>query len=156
MTALTIALWVIAFEVAIAVIVLMLAFFKFSKHTSDTLEETQNLVKSLEKRIDTVGIELESTVKNTDEATVHLKKTFHNTEKATSFINAALPIASLILLFRGITIPISGINVNTKKEKQNSIISTIMNAGKWLVVLQQGFSFYKKYIGRGGKSNGRK
>ncbi len=157
MTALTIALWVIATEVAVAVVVLLFMFFKFSKQTNATLEETQNLVKSLEKKVDIVGAEFENTVKNTNEATVHLKKTLNNAEKATSFLNLILPIASVVLLFRGITLPVTGINVSAKKEKQSSTLSTLMNIGKWLVALQQGLSIYKKYTkNRGGKSNGRK
>ncbi len=157
MVALTIALWVIAVEIAIAVAVLLFVVLRLGKNTSDALNETQSLVKSLEKRVDNVGMRLESTVKNADQATVHLKGTLHNTEKATSFINAALPIVSLILLFRGITVPITGVSVNAKKEKQSSILSSIMNVGKWFIAIQQGASIFKKYTeNRGGKKNGRK
>ena len=150
------ALWIIATEIAVVAVVLVIAFVKLGRETKNTLSETQTLVKSLEKRVDTLGAELENTAKNTTQAADHLKKTLSNTEKATSFLNAALPILSIVLLFRGITLPISSLPVGGKKEKQSSVLSTLMNVGKWLAILQQGFVIYKKYSrGKGGKGDGR-
>ncbi len=150
-------LLIIAVEIALLVVALIIGLVIFVRKTRATLNDTQNLVKSLEERVDELSEELRKSLKNTTEATVHLKKTLNNTEKATSFLNAALPVLSLVLLWKGITLPLpSSVNIAENKNKRNSVLSTISNVGKWVAAVGQGYALYNKYFKtRGGKKNGR-
>ncbi len=150
-------LLIIAVEIALLVVALIIGLVIFVRKTRATLNDTQNLVKSLEERVDELSEELRKSLDNTTEATVHLKKTLNNTEKATSFLNAALPVLSLVLLWKGITLPLpSSVNIPEDKNKRNSVLSTISNVGKWVAAAWQGYALYNKYFKtRGGKKNGR-
>ena len=160
MSSIEVALWIIAVEIAAVVIVGIFFLLKFFKRTDATLSETQNLVKNLEEKIDSIGRELEDTVKNASGATVHLKKTLENTEKATRFLNAALPIISLVLLWRGISIPLPSrvsVKSNSSEKKENGVFSTVNNIGKLALGVAQGYSIYKRYFGnRGGERDERR
>ena len=72
-------------------------------------------------------------------------------------MNAALPVLSLVLLWKGITLPLpSSVNIAENKNKRNSVLSTISNVGKWVAAAWQGYALYNKYFKtRGGKKNGR-
>ncbi len=155
MNSIAIILLIIAIELALIVVAVIVSFAVFIRKTKGTLEETQNLVKSLEDRVNELSNEIKVSLKNTTEATEHLKKTLNNTEKATAFLNSALPIISLVLLWRGITVPLpSGLGANNTKRKNGSIISTISNIGKWAAAVGQGYALYKKFKSKGGKRNG--
>jgi hypothetical protein len=159
MNSIEVALWFIAVEIAVVVVVGVVFLLKFFKRTDATLSETQDLVKTLEDKVDSIGEELENTAKNATDATVHLKKTLENTEKATRFLNTVLPIVSLILLWRGIAIPLpSSVPSRDKNGKQSSsLMTTLNNLGKLALGLTQGYSIYKRYFGnKGGEKNGRK
>jgi hypothetical protein len=159
MNSIEVALWFIAVEIAVVVVVGVVFLLKFFKRTDATLSETQDLVKTLEDKVDSIGEELENTAKNATDATVHLKKTLENTEKATRFLNTVLPIVSLILLWRGIAIPLpSSVSSRDKNGKQSSsLMTTLNNLGKLALGLTQGYSIYKRYFGnKGGEKNGRK
>jgi len=160
MSSIEVALWVIAVEIAIVVIAGVFFLLKFFKRTDATLSETQNLVKNLEEKVDNIGKELENTAKNATGATVHLKKTLENTEKATRFLNAALPIISLVLLWRGISIPLPSrvyVKDNSSGKKEGGVMTTLNNIGKLALGITQGYSIYKKYFGnRGGERSERR
>lgn len=157
MNSVTVVLWIIAVEIALLVVALIIGLTIFVRKTRATLNDAQNLVKSLEERMDTLSKELDNTLKNTSESAVHLKKTLSNTEKATSFLNAVLPVFSLVLFWKGITLPLpSSVDVGENKNKRNSVLSTISNIGKWIAAAWQGYALYNKYFKtRGGKKNGR-
>ncbi len=161
MNSITVVLLIIAIEIALLVVALIVGLTVFIRKTRATLDDTQNLVKSLEERVNELSKELGESLKNTTEATVHLKKTLNNTEKATAFINTALPILSLVLLWKGITLPLpAGVNASEARKKNSSIMGAISNIGKWMAAAGQGYMIYKKYFNskmtRGGKNNGRK
>jgi len=160
MSSIEVALWIIAVEIAVVVIAGVFFLLKFFKRTDATLSETQDLVKNLEEKVNSIGKELEDTAKNATGATVHLKKTLENTEKATRFLNAALPIISLVLLWRGISIPLpSRVSVkdNSSGKKEGGVMTTLNNIGKLALGIAQGYSIYKKYFGnKGGERNERR
>ncbi len=160
MSSIEVALWVIAVEIAVVVVAGVIFLLKFSKRTDATLSETQSLVKNLEEKVDSIGKELEDTVKNATGATVHLKKTLENTEKATRFLNTALPIISLVLLWRGISIPFpSKVSVGSSNsgKREGGVMNTLNNIGKLALGITQGYSIYKKYfVSRGGDRNERR
>ena len=161
MSSIEVALWVIAVEIAVVVVAGVFFLLKFFKRTDATLSETQSLVKNLESKVDSIGKELEDTAKNATGATVHLKKTLENTEKATRFLNTALPIISLVLLWRGISIPLpSKVSLgssNSTGKKEGGVMNTLNNIGKLALGITQGYSIYKKYFGsRGGERNERR
>ncbi len=156
MNNIAVALFVIAFEIAVVAVVLVVGFFMFARSTKSTLEETQKLVQSLEERVNELGDEFKESLKNANEATAHLKKTLSNTEKATAFVNAALPVLSGILLWKGINLPAPVVFQNTKETRKSA--SLMSNLGKLLGLAGEGYMIYKKYFAKskGGNKNGRK
>ena len=151
MTSLVIAVWGLLIVTTIGVVVMLIFIFKMKKSTEKMLNETENLIKRVEEQIDSLGKNLNETTENTKDATFHLKNVLKNTEKTSEFIKLATPFAIVLFAMQGF--------IKKTDSKQSSILDKMVNIGKFLVAVQQGFLVAKKISSnkKGGTENyGRK
>lgn len=151
MTSLIIAVWGLLIVATVGVVVMLVFIFKMKKSTEKMLNETENLIKKVEEQIDNLGKNLNETTENTKDATFHLKNALKNMEKISKFINLATPFATVLLVMQGF--------IKKTDSKQSNILGKMINVGKFLVAVQQGFLVAKKISSnkKGGIANyGRK
>lgn len=146
MQALVIAIWILVIEVTAGLIFLIFILLNLRKEIRGVLEESQNLVKSLREKVDTVGSDLEKTMKNSSEITDGVKKTVNKMNTALTIGAFIAPIVGIFYLFRK--------ESNDKKNtKSTSSLRHLLNMGRFAMGMYEGYSIYRKNFAKGGKKN---
>lgn len=144
MDSISIALWVIATEGIILLIIFIFFLIAIRREASNTLKETQALLKTLENKVSLLSDELHNTLKNTTDITSHAKQSMKK-------------IDGLLMLVGGaaIALPIiSAARKSKNKENSSNILGRLVSLGSFLVSVQKGFNLYRKFTRKEDKTNG--
>lgn len=144
MNSIIIALWVIATEGIILLIIFIFFFVAIRREISNTLKETQTLLKTLENKVSLLSDELHNTLKNTTDITSHAKQSMKKIDGILMLIGGAAIAVPLI----------SGARKSKSKENSSSILGKLLSFGSFLVSVQKGFDLYRKFARKEDRTNG--
>lgn len=127
--ALTIAVWIIALTLLLGVAGTFVFLLNFQRDISKTLTQIDITLKAVEGNVNTLSEELHKTLKNTTGVTEETKKLVRNVNTITT-LNAILS-------------PLTQIQSKTNTGN----LTKILNIGKIIFGIIQGYNLYKKFIG---------
>lgn len=128
-----IALWIIAFEGLLALIIIIVFLSGVRKDLSFTIKEMQNLLKSLEQRVNEVSLELNNTLKNTTDITRQAKITVGKADRFLTLLGSV-----------GLLIPLFGIFRSKEERKAGSFFTRLLSAAAFLASAKRGFDTYRR------------
>lgn len=144
MNSISIALWVIATEGIIILIIFIFFLIAIRREASNTLKETQALLKTLESKVSLLSDELHNTLKNTTDITSHAKQSMKKIDGLLMLIGSA-----------AIALPLIGaVRKSKNKESNSNILGRLVSLGSFLVSVQKGFNLYRKFARKEDKTNG--
>ncbi len=138
MLALTIALWVIAFEGLLAIVFMLVFLVNMKRDLTKTLENTQSLLKTLETKISLISDELDNTLKNTTEITSQAKKSVKKVDTVLTILGGV-----------GILLPL--LSLSRKDSEKGYKLSKLASLGSFLFAVRRGFNLYRQYARKEGK-----
>lgn len=137
MNSISIALWIIAVEGLFAVVILLFFLLGMRKDLSNTLKETQTLLRTLEEKVANLSNELNNTLKNTSDITYQAKQSLKKVDRFLTLLGG------LELL-----VPLVAISRSSKNTKESSVFSKIATFATLIASVQRGFNIYRKITGK--------
>ncbi|MGB9694567.1 MAG: DUF948 domain-containing protein [Caldisericaceae bacterium] len=141
MTSIAVALWVLVVEGLVSVILLLVFLMSTKRELENTLKNTQQLIQTLDAKVNALSDELENTLKNTTELTANINNTVKKTGSIFSATGNVMQLLPFLLTQRSET-------------KEKSAFSTLITIARFAVAGIEGFKIINKLIAQGGKNYG--